>query len=491
MVTAYKYKRVSSKEQKEKKNSLPEQDRRIEQFAKEKNIKIVRDFEDSNSAFHDTDRKELDKMVRIAIEERPNYIILDDSSRLARTKKVAIEIKSLLRSYGIDILYASEPNVDASSTSGFWYEGIQEIKNEATSREIAFHTKKGMSGNLSQRDNETGWCYKNGGKAPFGYKRKVLYKGINEKGKPVYKTIWELDEINAEIMHMIIVDLYTTEEMSYKGIRDYLNKNNIKNSNGGVWSTTTIKSMLTEDRLEEYAGIGIWNKANNNIIGVKYNSRDKWVICENAHPAIITKEELENVLERKKKNKLVEYRYRSESDYLLSSTNIEDKFLFTCSECGGHVIGCSSGQKHIRKYKPESPNYIFEYNDFVFITVDGSKDVIPGTNGFYKESVLSWLEEQLNIYSDKNVIIFQHFPLIPPSNREAYYTFKPEKYLELLSRHKNVKAVISGHFGANSEKTVNGIVHISTAGLPYYRIIDIMDYETQNPVIWAELKEMK
>ena len=148
-------------------------------------------------------------------------------------------------------------------------------------------------------------------------------------------------------------------------------------------------------------------------------------------------------------------------------------------------------KKHIRKYKPESPNYIFEYNNFVFIAADGSKDVIPGTNGFYKESVLSWLEEQLNLYSDKNVIIFQHFPLIPPSNREAYYTFKPEKYLELLSRHKNVKAVISGHFGANSEKTVNGIVHISTAGLPYYRIIDIMDYETQNPVIWAELKEMK
>ena len=148
-------------------------------------------------------------------------------------------------------------------------------------------------------------------------------------------------------------------------------------------------------------------------------------------------------------------------------------------------------KKQVRKYKPQTPDYVFEYNDFIFITVDGSKDIIPGTNGFYKESVLSWLEEQLNLYSDKNVIIFQHFPLIPPSNREAYYTFKPEKYLELLSRHKNVKAVISGHFGANSEKTVNGIVHISTAGLPYYRIIDIMDYETQNPVIWAELKEMK
>ena len=148
-------------------------------------------------------------------------------------------------------------------------------------------------------------------------------------------------------------------------------------------------------------------------------------------------------------------------------------------------------KKQVRKYKPETPDYVFEYNDFVFVVVDGAKDVIPGTNGFYKEDVLSWLEAQLNLYSNKNVIIFQHFPLIPPSDREAYYTFKPEKYLELLSRHSNVKAVVSGHFGTNKEKTYNGIVHISTAGLPYYRIIDIIDYETDNPTIWAELKEMK
>ncbi len=148
-------------------------------------------------------------------------------------------------------------------------------------------------------------------------------------------------------------------------------------------------------------------------------------------------------------------------------------------------------KKQIRKYKPETPNYVFEHKDFIFIVADGSKDVIPGTNGFYKDSVLTWLEEQLNLYSDKNVIIFQHFPLIPPSDREAYYTFKPEKYLELISQHKNVKAVISGHFDTNNEKRIGNIVHISTAGLPYYRIFDILDYESENPTIWAELKEMK
>ncbi len=148
-------------------------------------------------------------------------------------------------------------------------------------------------------------------------------------------------------------------------------------------------------------------------------------------------------------------------------------------------------KKQFRKYKPESNNYIFEKDDFIFIVVDGSKDVIPSTNGYYKEDTLNWLENQLNLYSDKNIIIFQHFPLIPPSEKETYYTFKPEKYLEILSKHKNIKAIISGHFGINKEITVNGINHISTEAFPTYRVIDIIDYETQNPVIWAELKEIK
>mgnify|MGYP002510692476 CR=1 FL=1 len=350
MKTAYSYKRVSSKEQQEKKNSIPEQDRRIKEFSNTNNIKILRDFEDSDSAFHDENRNNFEKMVSLALKERPNYIILDDSSRFARTREIAIDTKKKLRSYGINILYASEPNIDTNTVAGFWLEGIQEIKNEATSREIAFHVKKGMSGNIQQRDIETGWCYKNGGKTPYGYKKVSLYRGIDKRGRPIYKTIWNINEDTAPILRKIIVELYTKQEMSYTKIRDYLNINDIKNSNGGVWSTSTIVSMLREDRLEEYAGIAIWNKENKNVIGEKYNEKDKWIICDNAHPSIITKEELQQALERKNKTYNSDYKFKLNSDYILSGLNIENQFLFTCSDCGGHIIGCSTGKKRNKKY---------------------------------------------------------------------------------------------------------------------------------------------
>lgn len=357
METAFAYKRVSSLEQKEKKNSIPEQTNRIQKFANDNNIKIIKEFEDGSSAFHDENRENFEQMVQLALIEKPDYILLDDSSRFARTRQVAIETKQLLRSHGISILYASEPNIDTSSVAGFWLEGIQEIKNEATSREIAYHTKKGMSGNLMQRDPKTGWCYKNGGKAPYGYKRNVLYIGINPKGKPIYKTIWELDPDTSPIVRTIIVDLYTKKEMSYQSIRDYLNNNGIKNSNGGVWSISTISSMLRPDRLEEYCGIAIWNKENKNIKGVKYNPRSEWIICDNAHPAIITPEEVQNALDRKSKTSNNHSAPKSTTDYLLTGSNIDNNFLFTCSECGGHVVGCSTGKKHIKKYSCGSNRY--------------------------------------------------------------------------------------------------------------------------------------
>lgn len=144
-------------------------------------------------------------------------------------------------------------------------------------------------------------------------------------------------------------------------------------------------------------------------------------------------------------------------------------------------------KKHYRRTKQEQPNFAFVDKGVTFIIADGSKDVIPTPNGVYKQEVLDWLTEQLDLYKDKNVIILQHFPIVPPIQKEGYYTFKPEIYMKLLNSHKNVKAVIAGHFGVNQEISIDGVSHISTAPLPNFRIIDIIDCETNSPTIWSEL----
>ena len=107
----------------------------------------------------------------------------------------------------------------------------------------------------------------------------------------------------------------------------------------------------------------------------------------------------------------------------------------------------------------------------------------------YKENVILWLDEQLDDYVNKNVIILQHYPIVPPAQKETHYTYKADEYLRLLSEHKNVKAVIAGHFGVNKEEIVDGILHVSTKNAPNYRVIDILDYETETPTFWSTIKE--
>ena len=137
----------------------------------------------------------------------------------------------------------------------------------------------------------------------------------------------------------------------------------------------------------------------------------------------------------------------------------------------------------------KSPNYIFNKNDIIFMVADGSKEVIPSSIGYYKEDVMLWLDENLEKYQNKNVIIIQHYPIIPPIQKETHYTYKADEYLQLLSKHKNVKAIIAGHFNTNSEILANGVLHITTQNAPKYRIIDLLDYETANPTFWSTIKE--
>lgn len=146
-------------------------------------------------------------------------------------------------------------------------------------------------------------------------------------------------------------------------------------------------------------------------------------------------------------------------------------------------------QKKVKTHKKIiSPNYVIAKKDVVFIVVDGSKEVIPTSQGYYKQDTLDWLETQLNQYNDKNIVLLQHFPIIPPAKKENYYTYKADEYLELINNHENIKAVISGHFNINKEQKVKNILHISTAKAPHFKIIDIIDYESENPTFWSIVK---
>ena len=157
----------------------------------------------------------------------------------------------------------------------------------------------------------------------------------------------------------------------------------------------------------------------------------------------------------------------------------------------------------IRQYKwffpQRKPNYKFSKNKFNFYIVDGAKEIIPGPVGYYKEDTLKWLDKQLSKNSKRPAIIFQHYPLVYPENSEGrlktHKTYKANEYLEMLNKHDNVLAVISGHFHRNSENMQNGVYHISSPSLlnlpHYYKIIDIVTTKEFSPIIYTQLREVE
>lgn len=157
----------------------------------------------------------------------------------------------------------------------------------------------------------------------------------------------------------------------------------------------------------------------------------------------------------------------------------------------------------LREHKPfmrqRSANYKFKKNNFLFVTVDGAKEVIPGPAGYYRNDTLSWLDKVLTKNKKKSIIIFQHFPIEYPNNSEGrlktHRTYKVEEYRQMLSKHNNVLAILSGHFHVNDEIMKDGVYHISTPSLiavPHsYKIVDIVTTKDFSPIIYTQLREFE
>ncbi|MFI3301256.1 MAG: metallophosphoesterase [Candidatus Gastranaerophilales bacterium] len=155
----------------------------------------------------------------------------------------------------------------------------------------------------------------------------------------------------------------------------------------------------------------------------------------------------------------------------------------------------STIKKHDFFYKHKSPNYVFKKNGYVFIALDGAKEVMPNTVGYFKKDTLDWLETQLVKYEKYPVIIIQHYPLVEPMVRKNHEIYKKEDYLERLDKYNNVLAIIAGHYHSNGEILRNTVYHISSPDLltspNYYKIIEISKTNDFSPLIFTELKSVQ
>lgn len=196
---------------------------------------------------------------------------------------------------------------------------------------------------------------------------------------------------------------------------------------------------------------------------------------------------------------------RPNEDDLIQFTNIVNKLNVPYYVViGNHDVFKSNGLSKDRYleiirannilFRQKTADYYFRKGDFGFIIADGAKEIIPGANGYFKESTLKFVDKQLSKHKKQKIVIFQHFPLVAPFESKSHNTYKAEEYINLLGKHSNVIAIISGHYHTNGEKMQDGVYHISTPSLlqlPHqYKLIDINVTKGFSPMIYTQLREV-
>ena len=144
--------------------------------------------------------------------------------------------------------------------------------------------------------------------------------------------------------------------------------------------------------------------------------------------------------------------------------------------------------KKLGHYHSKKANYVFQKKNIIFIVMNGVKEVIPTPNGYFHDDELLWLDKMLTKYTNKKVVILQHFPLLDAKDA-GHNLYMKENYEEVLKKHNNVISIISGHYHENREVKKDGIYHIITKNFKnnkYYKLIEI-DTDLTDDMIFTHL----
>lgn len=350
------YLRVSKEEQADRRNSVEEQRRRLERhFRDQLGLEILGVYADEGaSAFKDDERREQfwAMIERAKTDPRVGIIAVDEESRFYRNRYKAAAIKGELLDHGVRVQTVKR-DADPRTMAGLWQESIEETMAHAHSLANREYTLRGMAGNVHARDPQTGWAFKNGGSAPYGWRNKRIDMGRDAKGRPIGRTIWELDPPAAEVRRRVL--LWRADGWSLDRICEALNSSGAPAPRGGLWSKSSILGFLREDMVWTAAGYSVWNKHYRKGApkGVKFKPTSEWEVEPNAHPAIISEEEARRVLAvntQRRRDYERGNRKMLSSPYLLRGENSEGAPLFICGACGRRVIGFTGGGRNRPKY---------------------------------------------------------------------------------------------------------------------------------------------
>lgn len=256
--------------------SLAAQRHELEKLAASRSLSIATTFEDAVESGATENRPGFLALVR-AIKNPARgwtYLLVYDTSRIARRRYIAQAIKHEAKKRGVTILYAKMPT-DMDPVAELVLESVFEAMDEAHSLMSREKGLAGMAENVRQ-----GW--RAGGRAPFGYDLEVHHTGAVREGRPVTKTKLVPNADAPAVGHFLQARARgTTRQIAMR--------------EAGIDRVPTTMIGVEWNALT-YAGHTVWNRHSDQEAGTKRRPRAEWQIHRNTHQALITDAEAESLL---------------------------------------------------------------------------------------------------------------------------------------------------------------------------------------------------
>lgn len=244
-IKAVAYARYSSDKQQE--SSIVVQLGAIHRFCEMHNIELIHEYIDEAQTGTNANRKEFQEMIQDAPKREFRFVIVHRMDRWARNVDDARHYKKLLSKYGVKVVSALEEFDE--TPEGEFFELLSMGMAELYSKKLARESLAGVLANA--REGKV-----HGGMPPLGYTVK------NKK--------YVIDEQEAEAVK-IIFDL-VKQYKGYKYIRDYLNNNGYRRSDGRMF--TAHFTDILQNRM--YIGEYVFNRMDKkNAEGKRNYHREK------------------------------------------------------------------------------------------------------------------------------------------------------------------------------------------------------------------------
>ena len=270
------------------------QEKIIREYARERNIEIVRTYVDEGkSGVIARGRHSFQKMISNVETEKKEfgfqYLFAYDVSRWGRFQwgDESAHYEYVCRTAGIQVEYIAEAFENDGSPAAEMLKAHARFSAGDYSRKLSVKVFNGQV-------HHCGRGFRQGGTAGFGLRRMLINSDGEEKGtlkRGEHKSITtdriilipgpqdEVETVNW--MYRMFVDEYWSE----KQIADDLNRRGIKTDFDRPWTRGTVHQVLTN---EKYIGSNVFNRQSFKLKEKRVkNPRDQWVIKENAFEPIV------------------------------------------------------------------------------------------------------------------------------------------------------------------------------------------------------------